>query len=61
MQAPPVRQDDEGLAGYAVWHLDDYTMHVLYSNPYNRLLRVTLHAPGTWKPVDSIDELMADD
>lgn len=61
MQVPPVQQDAEGLAGYAVWHLDDYTMHVLYSNLYNRLLRVTLHAPGTWKPVGGIDELMEDD
>lgn len=46
MKDPPAVQHDEELTGYAVWHLPEYTVHVLYSNLYNRLLRVTLIAPG---------------
>lgn len=36
------------LTGHAVWHFDDYTLPVLYSNLDNRLLRIKLIAPGTW-------------
>ncbi|WP_255987376.1 hypothetical protein [Chitinolyticbacter albus] len=45
----PVQQSDSALTGHAVWHFADYTLHVLYSNLDNRLLRVKLIAPGTWK------------
>lgn len=48
---PPVQHLDSALTGHAVWHCDDYTVHVLYSNLDNRLLRVKLIAPGTWKCV----------
>lgn len=39
----PVQQADSALTGHAVWHFDDYTLHVLYSNVDNRLLRVKMH------------------
>lgn len=48
----PVQQSDSPLTGHAVWHFDDYTLHVLYSNVDNRLLRVKLIAPGTWRCID---------
>lgn len=48
----PVQQSDSALTGHAVWHVDGYTLHILYSNLDNRLLRVKLIAPGTWKCVD---------
>lgn len=50
----PVQQSDSALTGHAVWHFDDYTLHVLYSNLDNRLLRVKLIAPGTWKSVKDV-------
>lgn len=45
----PAEQSDDKLSGVAVWHLPDYTLQVLYSNLENRLLRVTLIAPGYWE------------
>lgn len=48
----PVQQSDSQLTGHAVWHFEDYTLHVLYSNLDNRLLRVKLIAPGTWKCIE---------
>lgn len=48
----PVQQQDAALTGHAVWHLEDHTLHVLYSNVDNRLLRIKLMAPGTWKCVE---------
>jgi hypothetical protein len=52
ISAQPIQQADSVLTGHAVWHFDNYTLHVLYSNLDNRLLRVKLIAPGTWKCVD---------
>ncbi|WP_157669610.1 hypothetical protein, partial [Chitinibacter sp. GC72] len=49
IKQPPVQQSDTALTGHAVWHFADYTLHVLYSNLDNRLLRIKLIAPGTWK------------
>lgn len=40
ISSPPVQQSDSILAGHAVWHVDRYTLHVLYSNIDNRLLRI---------------------
>ena len=37
--------------GFALWHRPDYTLHVLYSNIDNRLIRVRLIAPGVWRSV----------
>lgn len=48
----PVQQSDSILIGHAVWHFPDYTLHVLYSNVDNRLLRVKMIAPGTWKSIE---------
>lgn len=48
----PVRHADSTLTGHAVWHFDDYTLHVLYSNVDNRLLRIKLIAPSTWKCIE---------
>lgn len=47
--APPVQHSESALTGHAVWHFEDHTLHVMYSNLDNRLLRVKLIAPGTWK------------
>jgi hypothetical protein len=49
---PPVQHRDASLTGHAVWHFEDHTLHVLYSNVDNRLLRIKLIAPGTWKCVE---------
>lgn len=51
----PVQQGDSALTGHAVWHFDNYTLHVLYSNVDNRLLRIKLIAPGTWKCIEDSD------
>jgi hypothetical protein len=49
---PPIQHADSALTGHAVWHFIDYTLHVLYSNLDNRLLRIKLIAPGSWKCID---------
>jgi hypothetical protein len=43
---PPDEQEDEDLDGYALWHFPDHSVHVLYDNMENHLLRITLAAPG---------------
>ena len=48
----PIQQSDSALTGHGVWHFDDYTLHILYSNLDNRLLRVKLIAPGNWKCIE---------
>ncbi|MBB3195361.1 hypothetical protein [Roseateles terrae] len=47
----PLQQADTALTGYGVWDLPDFTLHVLYSNVDNRLIRVKVLAPGTWRSV----------
>ena len=51
----PVQHSDSALTGHAVWHFDNYTLHVLYSNLDNRLLRVKLITPGAWKCVSDME------
>ncbi|WP_157647150.1 hypothetical protein [Burkholderia ubonensis] len=51
----PIQHADSALTGHAVWHFDAYTLHVLYSNLENRLLRVKLIAPGTWRCITDSD------
>ena len=51
MQQAPVAQEDAALTGYAVWEFPACTLHVLYSNVDNRLLRIRLIAPGIWRPM----------
>lgn len=52
MPEPPVQKSDSALTGHGVWHFPDYTVHILYSNLDNRLLRVKLIAPGSWKCIE---------
>lgn len=49
---PPVQHANSELTGHAVWHFEDYTLQVLYSHVDNRILRVMLIAPGTWKCIE---------
>jgi len=48
---PPEQQESSELTGHAVWHLSACTLHVLYSNVDNRLIRIKLMSPGTWRSV----------
>jgi len=45
----PDAQEDDELVGFALWHFPTHSLHVLYSQVDNRLLRITLMAPGYWK------------
>lgn len=47
LNAAPVQQADSALTGHGVWQLGDYTLHVLYSNVDNRLIRVKVSVPVT--------------
>lgn len=51
----PVKHSDSTLTGHALWHFADHSLHVLYSNFDNRLLRINLMAPGYWKEFDRLD------
>ncbi|MGU2288612.1 hypothetical protein ACSEQ4_06630 [Pseudomonas aeruginosa] len=51
----PAQQADTELTGYAVWHFEEYTLHVLYSNIDNRIIRVKMITPGTWKCIEDFD------
>ena len=48
----PTQESDSLTTGHGIWHFPEYTLHVLYSNFDNCLLRVTIRAPGTWKCID---------
>lgn len=56
ISATPASKGNSKLTGYAVWHFKDYTLHVLYSNIDNRLIRVNLTTPGTWKCVEDYED-----
>jgi hypothetical protein len=45
---PDVRRDFD-RNGYVLWHFDRFSLRAEYSNIENRLLRVTLMAPGYWR------------
>lgn len=45
---PDVRNDFD-RTGIVVWHFERYSLRVEYSNIENRVLRVTLLAPGYWE------------
>jgi len=47
----PAQHADSALTGYVVWERERFTLHVLYSNVDNRLLRIRLLAPGQWAPI----------
>lgn len=44
----PDDRNDFDQTGYALWHFERYTLRTEYSNIENRLLRITLMAPGYW-------------
>jgi hypothetical protein len=46
MKQPPTQQSDSVLTGYAVWSFPNYTLRILYSNLYNRILRIKLISPS---------------
>lgn len=50
-----VAGEDSMLTGYRVWHKQEMSLHVLYSNVDNRLIRVTAMSPGVWKSVRSLE------
>lgn len=43
----PDEQEDDDFEGYALWHFPEFSLHVLYNNMENHLLRVTLMALGS--------------
>jgi hypothetical protein len=48
----PAVSRDRDLQGFALWHFPTFTLHVLYSNMHNYLLRVTLMHPGLWEAAE---------
>jgi hypothetical protein len=40
--------DMDDNTDYALWHFSDYSLHVLYSHLYNRILRIGLYEAGVW-------------
>jgi hypothetical protein len=42
----PQEQEDDDLDGYALWRFPEFSLHVLYDNMKNRLLRISILAPG---------------
>ena len=42
----PDNQEDDFFQGFAEWHFSDFTLHVMYSNMANRVIRVMVTAPG---------------
>ncbi len=45
----PNQRSDETLTGFCLWHFETFSLHVVYSNVDNRLLRVTVMAVGYWQ------------
>jgi hypothetical protein len=41
---------------YAVWHFQTSTLSILYSHLDNRILRVSMYAPGIWQSFKSQEE-----
>lgn len=48
----PDKQIDDDLDGFALWHFENYSMHVYYSNLENRIYRVFVMAQGYWQSLD---------
>lgn len=44
----PDERDDLDRIGFVIWHYNDFSLRAEYSNIENRLLRVTIMAPGYW-------------
>lgn len=56
LNRPPVVQDDSKTTGRALWHFDTCSLHVLYSNIDNHLIRIMLMAPGYWHELGCDDD-----
>ncbi|HEX3696360.1 MAG TPA: hypothetical protein VH374_13340 [Polyangia bacterium] len=52
----PLEKEDEVLSGHAAWRFERYTVSVLYSNLENRILRLTLLAPGFYEALSAPDD-----
>ncbi|GAB2909743.1 hypothetical protein GCM10027093_54820 [Paraburkholderia jirisanensis] len=52
----PDRHQDGRLTGFALWHFDEASLHVLYSNLDNQLQRITLMAPGYWSEAAELSD-----
>ncbi len=52
----PIQESDSPTTGHGVWELPEFTLHVLYSNVDNQLIKVTMRAPGTWECIDDDDD-----
>lgn len=46
LEREPDEQKDDDIDGYALWRFANFSLHVLYDNMKNRLLRITIMAPG---------------
>ena len=49
----PDERRDFDRNGFVIWHFDQYSLRAEYSNIQNRLLRVTIMAPGYWAATTS--------
>jgi hypothetical protein len=54
----PEEITDEDRSGLAVWHFARFTLNVVYSNIENRILRVTMLAPGFWERITKADHML---
>ena len=52
----PEIQDDSKTTGRALWHFDTCSLHVLYGNIDNDLIRIMLMAPGYWNELGCDDD-----
>ncbi len=54
----PDERGDFDRVGFAIWHLDSFSLRAEYSNIENHLLRATIMAPGFWalSGADKTDE-----
>jgi hypothetical protein len=44
----PDQMEDHDLEGFALWHFPRFSLHLLYSNFENVLIRATVMQPGFW-------------
>jgi hypothetical protein len=53
-KSPDERSDTmKDNTDYAVWHFQECTLSILYSHLDNRILRVSMYAPGVWQSFKS--------
>jgi hypothetical protein len=49
----PSEKSDERFGSTAVWQFPEFTLSVVYSTLENRLLKVTIYAPGFWSSISA--------